>query len=277
MIRDRRSATALSGRELQGELDMAIPFRDRHDAGRCLAPLLSHLCGTDVVVLGLPRGGVPVAFEVAAALVAPLDVIFVRKLGTPRQPELAMGAIGEAGVRILNPAVISGCGILDEELAAVELRERSVLDDRVTLVRRVRPRLELSGRVAVVVDDGIATGSTARAACRVARAAGAAQVVLAVPVGPPSSIAALAGDVDELVCAERPAQFSSVGEWYVDFSATPDAEVLGLLERWMSELPTESPGSRTPDIGGDVASTGDVVRGGNIAGERPPDRSTRTC
>ncbi|HUI03436.1 MAG TPA: phosphoribosyltransferase family protein, partial [Acidimicrobiales bacterium] len=157
-------------------------FRDRVEAGQLLAELLKErLADDDVVVLGLPRGGVPVAFEVARALDAPLDVIVVRKLGVPFQPELAMGAIGEAGVRVLNLDVLSMAGVDDAELTAVEDRERAELERRAARFRQGRPMTSLVGRTAVVVDDGIATGSTARAACQVARAHGAARIHLAVP------------------------------------------------------------------------------------------------
>ena len=160
-------------------------FADRVDAGRRLAARLGHLRGEPVVVLGLPRGGVPVAFEVAAALGAPLDVIVVRKLGVPFQPELGMGAIGEDGARIINDEIVRLAGVTDRQLAEVESRERAELERRALRFRGDRPRVPLEGRIAVVVDDGIATGSTARAACQVARAHGAARVVLAVPVAPP--------------------------------------------------------------------------------------------
>ncbi|HVN50639.1 MAG TPA: phosphoribosyltransferase family protein, partial [Acidimicrobiales bacterium] len=159
-------------------------FEDRIEAGRVLAERLSSLRGKDVVVLGLPRGGVPVAEQVARALGAPLDVIVVRKLGVPFQPELAMGAIGEMGARVLDERLIAQAGITSEEVAEVESRERVELDRRVERLRRGRPRVPLEGRVAVVVDDGLATGSTARVACQVARHLGAATVVLAVPVAP---------------------------------------------------------------------------------------------
>ena len=167
-------------------------FADRDDAGRRLAARLGHLRGEPVVVLGLPRGGVPVAFQVAQALGAPLDVIVVRKLGVPIQPELGMGAVGEDGVRVINPTVA---------LAAVQAREQAAVDARAARRRARWPRQPLAGQVAVVVDDGIATGATARAACQIARAHGAARVVLAVPVAPPGWQANIGADADELVCA----------------------------------------------------------------------------
>ena len=206
-------------------------FRDRLDAGRRLAGELAHLEGEDVVVLGLPRGGVPVAFEVARALGAPLDVIVVRKLGVPFQPELAMGAIGEEGVLVLQPDVVRMAGVGEQELAAVERREGAELERRAARFRAGRPRPSLEGRTAVIVDDGIATGSTARAACQVARAQGAARVVLAVPVAPGSSASELSDAADELVILELPEPFFAVGEWYEDFSQISDDEVVTLLRR----------------------------------------------
>jgi len=206
-----------------------LPFLNRADAGRRLGERLQYLRGEPVVVLGLPRGGVPVAFEVARALDAPLDIIVVRKLGVPYQPELGMGAIGERGVRLINDEVVAAAGVSGAELAAVETFERAELNDR---ARRFRGDLEpvsLDGRTAVVVDDGIATGSTARVACQVARALGAARVVLAVPVAPPDWVDRIGGDADELVCLEMPEFFFAIGRFYADFSQTTDAEVLACL------------------------------------------------
>ena len=208
-------------------------FRDRVDAGRRLAEELRrcHLENEDVVVLGLPRGGVPVASEVAHALARPLDVILVRKLGVPFQPELAMGAIGQGGVRILNRDVLRSAHLAESEFAEVERRERVELERRSRRYRGDRPSLVLLGRTAVVVDDGIATGSTARAACQVARAMGAARVVMAAPVASPSAVAELTDVCDQVVSLESPDPFYAVGEWYRDFSPTSDAEVEMLLQR----------------------------------------------
>lgn len=208
-----------------------MPFVDRTDAGHRLADRLQHFRDEDVVVLGLPRGGVPVAYEVARALHAPLDIIVVRKLGVPYQRELAMGAIGEGGVRVIDPGLVSRAMVSDDELHAVEARERAELERRAERFRRVRPRIPLAGRTAVIVDDGIATGSTARAACQVARAHGATRVVLAVPVAPPSSVDALSADADEVIALETPEWFLAIGEFYADFSQTTDDEVVDLLER----------------------------------------------
>lgn len=208
-----------------------MPFVDRTDAGHRLADRLQHFRDEDVVVLGLPRGGVPVAYEVARALGAPLDIIVVRKLGVPYQRELAMGAIGEGGVRVIDPNLVSRAMVSDDELHAVEARERAELERRAERFRRVRPRVPLAGRTAVIVDDGIATGSTARAACQVARAHGATRVVLAVPVAPPSSVDALGADADEVIALETPEWFLAIGEFYADFSQTTDDEVVDLLQR----------------------------------------------
>lgn len=208
-----------------------MPFLDRPDAGRRLAGRMLHLRSEDVVVLGLPRGGIPVAAEVARVLGAPLDVIVVRKLGVPVQPELGMGAIGEGDVRIINPEVVRIARVSADQIAAVEVRERAELRRRAKRFRGDRPRTPLTGRTAIIVDDGIATGSTARAACQVARAQGARRVVLAVPVAPPSTCQALAADADEVICLETPEHFLAIGEWYQDFSQTSDDEVIGLLRQ----------------------------------------------
>ncbi|MFD0487402.1 phosphoribosyltransferase [Saccharopolyspora spinosporotrichia] len=208
---------------------------------------MSHLQDEDVVVLGLPRGGVPVAFEVARALDAPLDVIVVRKLGVPFHPELGMGAIGEGDVRVINDEVVRRTGVRPDELAEVERRERIELDRRAQRFRRGRLREELPGRTAIVVDDGIATGSTAAVACRVARAQGATRVVLAVPVAPPSALAGLRNAVDELVCLETPEVFWAIGEWYADFAQTSDAEVVDLLDRAPRGRIPRSPTTRATD------------------------------
>jgi len=204
-------------------------FRNRSDAGRRLANRLQFLSGEDVVVLGLPRGGVPVAAAVARALGAPLDVILVRKLGVPAQPELGLGAIGESGARVINQEVVRYAHVSEAQIAQVEAKERAELQRRAQRFRGDAPHVPLAGRTAMIVDDGIATGSTARAACQVARALGAAAVVLAVPVAPPSADRALRGDADEVICLEMPDRFLAIGEWYEDFAQTSDEEVVALL------------------------------------------------
>ena len=206
-----------------------VVFADRVDAGRQLAERLEYLRDQDVVVLGLPRGGIPVAFEVAEALDAPLDVIVVRKLGVPFQPELAMGAIGEGGARVIDADVLARAQVTEEELRTVERRERALLEARVARLRRGRERVNLNDRIAVIVDDGIATGSTARVACEVARHLGAAKVVLGVPVAPAETVRDLTG-ADEVVCVSVPRQFMAVGYHYRDFSPTSDEEVIVLLD-----------------------------------------------
>jgi putative phosphoribosyl transferase len=205
-------------------------FVDRQDAGRRLGARLRHLRRQPVAVLGLPRGGIPVAAEIADALDAPLDVIVVRKLGVPFEPELAMGAIGEGGVRIVNDDVVRLAQVSPEDLAAVEAEEQVELERRARRFRGDHPRLDLEDMTAVVVDDGLATGATARAACQVARAHGASRVVLAVPVAPPGWTARLGGDADELIALELPDLFLAIGQSYDDFTQVSDEEVLACLE-----------------------------------------------
>lgn len=214
-------------------------FTDRRDAGRQLAAALQHLRDPSTVVLGLPRGGVPVAAEVARSLGAPLDVIVVRKLGVPFQPELGMGAIGEDGVRIVNDEVVRAAGVSGSQLADVEARERTELDRRAQRFRRGRPRKTLEGRTAVIVDDGIATGSTARAACQVARAHGATRVVLAVPVAPMGWTARIGGDADECIALATPEPFWAIGQFYADFSQSSDDEVVDCLDRAEAPQPLD--------------------------------------
>ncbi|MEU5799161.1 phosphoribosyltransferase family protein [Streptomyces sp. NPDC047804] len=233
-----------------------MQFTDRTDAGRRLAVALRHLGRRDPVVLGLPRGGVPVAYEVAQALGAPLDVIVVRKLGVPYHPELGFGAIGEGGVRVISEEIVRRTGVGEKDLVAVERAEAAELVRRAHAYREGRPRLPLEGRAVVVVDDGVATGATARAACQVVRAQGAAYVVLAVPVAPPDAAARLREDADEVVCLSAPVLFSAVGEWYRDFSQTSDEEVVALLARASADAVTAE--EVEVDAGG-VPLSGDLV------------------
>jgi putative phosphoribosyl transferase len=205
-------------------------FHDRDDAGRRLAGPVRDLGLDDPVVLALPRGGVPVAAQVARAIDAPLDVILVRKLGVPAQPELAMGALGEEGVRVLDQDLIARAHVRDDQLADVERRERDELARRARTYRGERDPLPIAGRTVVIVDDGLATGASARAAIEVARARGAGRVVLAVPVAPPETVAALRADADDVVSVETPAAMAAIGQWYDDFSQTSDAEVVAHLE-----------------------------------------------
>lgn len=203
-------------------------FEDRDDAGRRLARLLSDLSLDDPVVLGLPRGGVPVAARVALDLHAPLDVIIVRKLGLPSAPEVAMGAIGEGGVRVMDEGLIEAMGVTTAQWEAVEAREREILRVRSGRLRQGRGRLDLAGRTALIVDDGIATGATATAACVVARALGAPRVVVAAPVGPPDAADRVRG-ADAVVCLIQPGRFHSVGGYYRRFEPTSDDEVATIL------------------------------------------------
>ncbi|MEU1011518.1 phosphoribosyltransferase family protein [Streptomyces sp. NPDC005890] len=237
-------------------------FRNRLEAGRRLGERLEYLRGQDVVVLGLPRGGVPVAAEVAEALDAPLDVCLVRKLGVPYQPELGMGAIGEDGVRVINQEVLRGTGVSDADLAGVEERELRVLHDRAARYRGAAPAVSVAGRTAVVVDDGVATGSTARAACRIARARGAARIVLAVPVAPRDFARRLGGDADELVCLHTPWDFAAVGQFYADFAQVDDEEVTACLRRAASRhRHTAGAGSTDREV---TVTAGAVRLGGRL-------------
>lgn len=210
-------------------------FADRSDAGRHLAEALSAYRADAPVVLALPRGGVPVAYEVAAALDAPLDVLVVRKLGVPAQPELAFGAIGEgppggAVVRVLNNAVLRRTVLTDDDVAAVQAEQEAELRRRVDRYRGGRPATDLTDRTVLIVDDGFATGATARVAALVARARGAATVVLAAPIGAPDTVDALRDVADQVVCLGAPWGFVAVGQGYADFRQTSDAEVCALLE-----------------------------------------------
>lgn len=211
-------------------------FQDREEAGRRLAEELGHLAGRrDVVVVGLPRGGVPVAAQVSEALHVPLDVIVVRKLGVPYQPELAMGAVGEGGVRVLDETILRMAHVSADELAAVDEREHAELLRRAERFRRGRPRVPLAGRHVVVVDDGIATGSTMRAACAVARAEGATRITIAVPVAPADWTRRLSGIADEFVAVHSPSGFRAVGQFYRDFRQTTDDEVVQILRSASSD------------------------------------------
>jgi predicted phosphoribosyltransferase len=207
-----------------------MPFRDRREAGRLLATYLTAYAGRpDLLVLALPRGGVPVGFEVAEALDAPFDVFLVRKLGVPGHEELAMGAIASGGVQVPNAEVLQQLRIPADVVRAVAAREREDLARRERSYRDDRPVPAIAGRTVILVDDGLATGATMRAAAAALRAQHPARLIAAVPVGAPESCAALRRDVDELICVATPAPFYAVGLWYDDFTATTDVEVRTLL------------------------------------------------
>ncbi len=210
-------------------------LRDRDDAGARLTWLLSPLVAqgdpTSAVVLGLPRGGVPVGAAIARGLGLPLDVVVVRKLGAPGNPEYGFGAVGEGGIRVLDEAAMGMLGVTDGDVAAIEARERAELERRVAAYREVRPRVPLAGRTAIVVDDGIATGGSARAAALVARAGGASRVIVAAGVAAPDSLHALMKDgaADLALAALIPDEMLAVGRWYLDFTQTPEDRVIALL------------------------------------------------
>jgi predicted phosphoribosyltransferase len=206
------------------------PFADRREAGAELAARLRHLDGEDVVVLALPRGGVPVGYEVARALDAPLDIFLVRKLGLPGHRELAMGAIASGGIRVLNDDVVRWYSVPDRVIDEVAREEQAELERRERAYRKTRPPVDLKDRVVVLVDDGLATGSTMRAAVEAVRQRQPARVVVAVPVGSPDTCREFASIADEVVCARTPEPFSAVGQWYRDFSQTTDDEVQQLLD-----------------------------------------------
>jgi putative phosphoribosyl transferase len=206
----------------------AVRFRDRDEAGRALgSALLGRWSGNELLVLGLPRGGIPVAARVAQALHAPLDVLVVRKLGTPGHPELAMGAIASGGIQVLNDGIVRQLRISRQTVEAVAARELVELERRERVYRGDRPRTPVRGRTVLLVDDGLATGATMRAAVEAVRAAGAAIVVVAVPVGAPDSIASL--PADEVVCLHAPRSFGAVGSYYRTFTQTTDDEVRRVL------------------------------------------------
>ena len=205
-------------------------FRDRREAGRTLAILLRKYSGrSDVIVLALPRGGVPVAFEVGEALGAPLDLFLVRKLGTPGHRELAMGAIASGGVRVLNPEVVHWYGITPNAIDMIAREEQQELERRENAYREGRPPAPVEGRIVILIDDGLATGSTMKAAVQAVKQRKPARVVVAVPVGARETCEELSTMADEVICARMPEPFAAVGQWYLDFNQTTDEEVRELL------------------------------------------------
>lgn len=208
-----------------------LPFRDRIHAGQVLSQKLKAYAGRpDVIVLALPRGGVPVAREVARALHIPLDVFLVRKLGTPGQEELAMGAIASGGIRVLNEEVVGSMHLSQRVIDSVTTKEVRELARREHLYREGRPPLDVTNNVVILVDDGLATGSTMRAAVAALRQAKAKRIVVAVPVAAAPSCTELREEVDDLICLQSPEPFYSVGFWYEDFSQTSDEEIREMLE-----------------------------------------------
>jgi putative phosphoribosyl transferase len=211
-------------------------FDDRVEAGHALAQLLlDYRAATDTIVLALPRGGVPVGFEVAQALRLPLDVLVVRKLGLPGQPELAMGAIASGGALVLNEDVLRFAARGEAALEQVRRREQLELERRERQYRGARPSLQMAGRTGILVDDGLATGATMEVAVRALRDLGATRIVVAVPVASPQARNRIAAAADEVVCLEVPTNFSAVGQWYRNFGQTSDAEVSELLARTAAE------------------------------------------
>lgn len=207
-------------------------YADRYEAGRVLARRLQVLAGRDdVIVLGLPRGGVPVAAEIAAALSAPLDIVLVRKLGAPRQAEVALGAIASGGVRVLNEDIVARLGILPRQIEHIAELETRELHRRETVYRGGRPLASLAGRTVILADDGLATGATMRAAVVAVRAQKPAAIIVAVPVGAPETVASIGESVDRIECPEQPDDFLAVGEAYEEFEPTTDQEVFDLLHR----------------------------------------------
>jgi len=215
---------------------MVTSYLDRFDAGRKLAPLLSRYAGNNTLILALPRGGIPVGYEVARALQAPLDVILVRKLGVPGQEELAMGAIASGGVRVISEDVLQALRIPDRSIAEVAANEEHELQRQERAYRGDRPVPDVGSRTVVLIDDGLATGATMRAAVLVLRAQHPGRVIVAVPVAPRETCDALRREADEVICALTPESFIAVGEAYENFSQISDEEVRDLLQRSAHEI-----------------------------------------
>jgi len=224
---------------------MERAFANRTEAGRLLAEkLVEYADQSDVILLGLPRGGVPVAYEIAKRLRLPLDVFIVRKLGVPGFEELAAGAIASGGVRVLNEEVVRAIPYASEAIEAVTARETAELQRREQIYREGRPPPELRDKIAIVVDDGLATGATMRAAVKALQQRGAAKIVVAVPVGPPDTCEELAHEADEAICLSMPPFFQAVGQYYEDFSQTSDDDVRELLNRAAQEISGEKPANQ---------------------------------
>jgi putative phosphoribosyl transferase len=234
----------VGGTRSAGPRDMRVPFRDRREAGRRLTNELQSYAGRPgVIVLALPRGGVPVAYEIAQALRAPLDVFIVRKLGVPRHEELAMGALASGGVRVLDRDIIRAMQVSEAEIARVTENEEQELERRERRYRGNRPLPDVEGKTVIIVDDGLATGATMRAALQALRNRNPARLVVSVPVAAAETCKDLRAIADEIVCAETPEPFSAVGAWYQDFSETTDEEV----RRLVSDSATRSAARRLGD------------------------------
>ena len=248
---------------------------DRREAGRLLAEQLANYAGRDdVVVLGLPRGGVVVAFEVAKALYVPLDIFLVRKLGTPGQEELAIGAIASGGVRVMNEDVVGAFGLSDAQIEAVVSREQAELDRRERAYRGDTEPLDLSGKTVIVIDDGLATGASMRTALRSLKSHRPSRIVLAVPTAPRSTCVTLEREVDEAICLMAPEPFYAIGQWYVDFSQTSDEEVVSLLRAAAGfgrhRAATTGPGAATQQAGTTTNEPIAATTRPGTSSERPP-------
>lgn len=216
---------------------MTTPYTDRTEAGRRLAKALQHYGGRrDVVVLALPRGGVPVGFEIARTLGADLDLMLVRKLGAPGQPELAVGAIATGGARVLNRDIVTGLNLDDAAIEDVARSEQRELERRERTYRGERPGPEIAGRCVILVDDGLATGATMRAAVAAVRTQSPGRIVVAVPVAPPDAVTKLRSEADEVVCPETPEVFYAISQWYRAFPQVTDEEVQSLLARAWNQV-----------------------------------------
>jgi len=236
--RDDRSSTASTDGPTASPVEPSVGFRDRADAGRRLAAELRPYAADDSIVLALPRGGVPVGYEVARALNAPLDVWVVRKIGVPWHPELGVGAVAEGGDVYLTREVMAHVGLSDADLSAAIESKRGEVEARVRRYRGDRPTPELRDRTVILVDDGIATGGTIRAAIRAIRARAPRKIILAVPVASPDILEALAPEVDRTVCLLEPRDLFAIGLWYRNFTQVSDDEVVALLDRARKELPS---------------------------------------
>ncbi|MGW2311707.1 phosphoribosyltransferase [Actinomadura luteofluorescens] len=220
-----------AGRGARRAATVRLPYTDRSEAGRVLAARLATMGLDGAVVLALPRGGVPVGYEIARHLEAPLDVLVTRKIGYPPQPELGVGAIAEGGAPVFDEGLLARLGLRADDLAPTVEAERAELDRRVAAYRHGRPLAPVAGRPVIVVDDGLATGGTARAAVRAVRGRGPSRLVLAVPVGAAETVRSLEAEVDDLVVPVAPWDFQAVGQWYRDFGQLGDADVTAWLER----------------------------------------------